>query len=88
MIIFKMIDDLLLDSRLTPNGNGTSQDKDFTPPTSGQKWWISVIIGLLFALCSNRVVYQMTDYIVQKSSVGKLLLHTVFFIVIMRLIMW
>lgn len=85
------IDDILLDSRLTPNGNGTSEDKDFsTKPTGGQKWWIAVILGMIFGLLSSPTAASITSYVssVQEKSTSNLLLRMVLFIIILRIIMW
>jgi len=91
---------LLNDSRITPAGNGDPNSKPYcTQPTSGQKWWAAVLLGFIFALVSSPVAYQITSKI--STSVGGislidgngpkflgLLIHTIIFIIIIRIILW
>ena len=86
-------------SRLSPVGNGTPPPNDVNTPTSGQKWWFAVMIGLLFAIISSPIAYSITNYVTTMLG-GKsltrpsgvniigLTLHTIFFIIILRLILW
>lgn len=91
---------LLNDSRITPTGNGDPTSKPYcTQPTGGQKWWAAVILGFLFALISSPSAYymtsQVTDAVVGVSTMEGpgpnlfgLLIHTIIFILVIRLILW
>lgn len=92
-------DALLNDSRITPTGNGNSENRPYcTQPTNGQKWWAAVILGLLFALVSSSVAYSITSSISKplgfnlvenlRPNFNGLLIHTLIFIVIVRIILW
>lgn len=98
--ITTIIEGILNDSRLTPTGNGNA-DADFVcvQPSSGQKWWASFILGFLFAIISSSAAYFVTSKITTSlgglplmygpgpSFVG-LLVHTIIFIIIIRIILW
>lgn len=65
----KLIDDIITDSRLTQSKNGKIRDKkdnknNDNKPTSEQKWWISFLVGLLFAFISSPFLYTITNHIV------------------------
>lgn len=53
---------LLNDSNLSPSGNGNKNkdDKDYIclPPTSGQKWWAAVILGVTASIITSPPVLQ------------------------------
>lgn len=70
-----------------------------TQPTSGQKWWAAVVLGFVFALVSSPVAYYITSSVTTSlggisliegpgPNVPGLLLHTIIFILIVRLILW
>jgi hypothetical protein len=72
---------------------------DATQPTSGQKWWAAVLLGFLFALISSPAAYYITSKV--STSLGGaplidgtgptfigLLIHTIIFIIIIRIILW
>lgn len=87
-------DILLNDSRITPSGNGT-HELNLTQPTSGQKWWASIILGLIFAIISSPPAYSLTSKLTSNTEVTHLnatliglLIHTVIFIIIVRIILW
>ena len=94
-------DKILNDSRITPNGNGNPDaPMSCSPPTSGQKWWASVVLGFIFALVSSPAAYYATSTVttslgglslmqssITPSLVG-LLIHTLIFILIIRIILW
>jgi hypothetical protein len=93
--------DLLLnDSRITPTGNGSLVGKDIiTSPTSGQKWWAAIILGIVFALISSPVAYSITSQVTESlsgvsSMHGKgpnlmgLIIHTIIFVIIVRIVLW
>jgi hypothetical protein len=93
-------DYLLIDSRFTPSGNGNINGvKDLTQPTNGQKWWASVLLGLVFAIISSPPAYSIISSI-SKNTLGikleppsninfnELLIQTLLFIVIVRFILW
>lgn len=91
---------LLLDSRISPSGNGTRDGIDTCYiPTSGQKWWAAVILGFVFALISSPPAYEITSYITQYAvstptingkgpSLFGLTIHTILYIIIVRIILW
>jgi hypothetical protein len=91
---------LLNDSRISSSGNGNESDKPFcTQPTGGQKWWAATLIGFVFAIISSPIAYEVSSYVTQntvgfKTMYGEgpvlsgLLIHTVIFILIIRLILW
>lgn len=67
--------------------------------SSGQKWIAAIILGLLFALISSNFVYRLTNtlftsigvsplYVAGGPTLLGLLIHTIVFILIVRLIMW
>lgn len=85
---------ILNDSRLTPVGNGDPFNRNYTTqPTSGQKWWASVLLGFVFALISSPPAYYLTSSItntkvIPEINVRGLLLHTIIFIIVIRIILW
>ncbi len=97
-------DSILNDSRLTPTGNGNISCRPYcTQPTSGQKWWTAVLLGFIFALISSRAFYSITtsvtsnfgiytndvidNRIVGHTPIG-LIIHTIIFILIIRILLW
>ena len=101
--ILSIQDNLLNNSRIAPTGNGNKDhliNKSYsTQPTGGQKWWAAVLLGFLFALISSPSAYQITSQIT--STLGSahvtdshsynimgLVIHTVIFIIIIRIILW
>lgn len=70
----------------------------FTAASSGMKWWFSVILGLLFLLLSLPSVYSISRRIIgscstygttsTKSGLAPLLIHSIIFMLIVRLILW
>lgn len=91
---------ILNDSRISSVGNGNESQKPFcTQPTGGQKWWAAVVLGLLFMLVSSPVAYQISTMVANstigfKTIVGQgptlsgLAIHTIVFILIIRIILW
>jgi hypothetical protein len=71
-----------------------------TPPssmTNTQKWISAVVLGLIFAVISSPAMYSITSSLASEGTLyvktggptmAGLLLHTVVFILIVRLIMW
>lgn len=89
---------LLNDSRITPTGNGNDRPCCIQP-SNGQKWWAAVLIGLVFALISSPVAYILTSRVSRQFSdialmIGPgpnfygLLIHTLIFIAVIRVILW
>ena len=91
---------ILNDSRITPSGNGNLASKPYcVQPTSGQKWWAAVLLGFVFALISSPAAYYITSKVTTSlggitlmegpgpNFVG-LLIHTLIFIIIVRIILW
>ena len=91
---------LLNNSRITPTGNGNPQSKPFcNEPTSGQKWWAAVLLGFVFAIISSPAAYYITSSVTLAlggipltlgpgPTVPGLILHTILYILIVRLILW
>jgi len=91
---------ILNDSRITPTGNGNPTSKPFcTQPTSGQKWWAAVILGFIFAIISSPASYYISSKATSTISNIKtidgngptflgLVIHTIIFILIVRIILW
>ena len=95
---------ILIDSRISPMGSGNLADKpNCTAPTSGQKWWAAIILGVLFALLSSPPAYAITSAV--STSLGgmplytftdtypgqtllALFIHTLIFILIVRILLW
>lgn len=93
-------DTLLNDSRISPTGNGNPASKPYcTPPTSGNKWCAAVLLGFIFALVSSPAAYYVSSKVTTSlggistmegtgpNFVG-LLIHTLVFIIIVRIILW
>lgn len=92
-------EEILNSSRFSPLGNGTKCSCSQNQPTSQQKWWASILFGFLFAIISSPVAYFCTDKIAEAidtsrtiqgkgASIFGLLLHTIIFILIVRIILW
>lgn len=93
-------EELLNDSRITPTGNGSPVNKQTsTQPTSGQKWWAAVILGFVFALVSSPTAYHVSSQVSVAAGgsaliegngpyLSGLLVQTIIFIIIVRLILW
>lgn len=95
---------LLTDSRISPVGSGVLEDKpNCTVPTSGQKWWAAIILGVLFALISSPPAYAITSKIsttlggmplytftdtYPAQTIVALFIHTLIFILIVRILLW
>lgn len=91
-----MAERLLIGSNLTP---ANERPIDFVPPSNSEKWWASIVLGLLFALLSSGFVYNMTNFVCSSPGMalwdGKcggptffgLLFHTLLFILIVRIIL-
>lgn len=65
-----MLDDIIIDSRLTQSKNGAIRNSETinnsntdNKPTSEQKWWVSLLLGLLFAFISSPLFYHFTNAI-------------------------
>jgi hypothetical protein len=67
-------------------------------PTGAQKWWCSLLLGMLFAIVSSCWLYGITNWMSKKCtgtviyksggpSLAGLLLHTVIFTLLVRLIL-
>ncbi len=96
----KKIDKLVQDSRLAPSGDGNSSSLPYcSAPSSGQKWWLAILLGIVFALIVNPVSCFVTNYIATGLgsipllegcglTLAGLLVHTVIFVLCIRLILW
>jgi hypothetical protein len=96
----RKIDKLVQDSRLAPSGDGhAGSSPQCTSPTSGQKWWLAILLGIVFALFVNPATLQCLDYIVRGlggtpllygcgPTLAGVLMLTVLFTGFIRLILW
>lgn len=78
--------------------NKTQQDSLLQAPTSAQKWWAALLVGMLFAIVSSCWSYGITNWF-SKRCVGfstsrpggptlvGLLIHTIIFIILIRIIL-
>lgn len=94
------IDKLVQDSRLAPSGDGHSSSfPQCSPPTSGQKWWLAILLGITFALFVNPATLQLLDYLVQGvggnpllygcgPTLAGVLILTILFTLFIRVILW
>lgn len=90
-------DEIINGSRLAPTGNGT-ETKNSTPATNGQKWWIAILIGIIAFIFYSPIAFNITNYLsvntggIQINNGGPnlagLLLHTIIFILIIRILLW
>lgn len=84
-----MSEDLMADSRFSQTSTGGSSNPPLRP-TNGQKWWASVLLGLLFFIISSPSAYDITGLgcgKVETPLLG-LIIHTIIFILIVRIILW
>lgn len=90
---------LFFNSRFTQMSDGSGKEQEAVKPTSGQKWWASVLLGFVFAIISSPSLYGLTNMSSnalggpktnQKSgaTLFGLILHTIIFILIVRIILW
>jgi len=96
------IDKIILNSRFTPqlNGNKSIMNDYNIRCTGANKWVFCILIGLLFFLLSNSLVFYFfmkgIDTFTRKKTVSIIhypvliynLLMTCVFIIILRLILW
>ena len=91
---------LLNDSRISPTGNGSIESKpNCTTPTSSHKTWAAVLLGFIFFIISSPAAYNVTSQVstyisgqpLMKGSgptLPGLIIHTLIFIIIVRIILW
>lgn len=91
---------ILNDSRITPTGNGDPDGE--TPcvqPSAGQKWWAAILMGILFFIFSSPIAYYVTSSLTTSigglplmygpgPSLAGLLVHSILFTIIIRIILW
>ena len=64
-----------------------------------EKWWIAILLGFIFAIVSSPAAYYITSYIITSlggisliygpgPNFAGLLIHTLIFIIIVRIILW
>ena len=92
----KMVRDALMDTSLL----GTDPKPDTGPNsrTNTQKWCAAILLGLIFAIISSPAAYALSSSFTKSfSSISLshggpnllgLLIHTIIFILIVRLILW
>lgn len=98
----KTRDKLLNFSNISPSGNGNfdKDNKDFicNPPTSGQKWWAAVLLGLTASVITSPVIFKSFSYGIEKAggmaiyegkgpSLAGWLLMTIVLILVFRIIL-
>lgn len=90
-------DQLLSDNIIEPMNNGS--DDNNMVPTSAQKWWASIVIGFIFGIISSPGAYYISSMITTSlggieltngrgPNIVGLLIHTIIFILIVRIILW
>jgi hypothetical protein len=94
------VDKYIQDSRLAPSGDGHySSPPQTNSPTSGQKWWISILLGIVFALLCNPIAYAITNLMTTGlgglptivglgPTIAGVLIHTLLFVLVVRIIIW
>lgn len=86
-------------SRFNTMSDGSGIPIEVVKPTSGQKWWASALIGVLFAIIASPTFYSLTNdafgYVGGPSTTcGEgatlfgLLFHALIFTLIIRFILW
>ncbi len=81
------------------NNDGEDERDTIYSPSNLQKWWAAVVLGGAFFIISNPLLYRLTSYCTTTlggmpltdgwgPNIPGLLLHTLFFILIVRLILW
>lgn len=93
-------DRMLNYSRIAPGGPGNVSGQEYLgPPTSSQKWWAALILGLLFFVISSPLAYYLSSTVTTTlgglpttidygpTLIG-LIIHTLLFILLVRLLMW
>lgn len=93
----KRSDSILINSRLQKS-NPTVEQKMLQPPTSSQKWWASIVLGMLFAILASGSIFQLSNKVCSYANISTykgegptilgLLLHTIIFTLIVRFILW
>jgi len=90
----KQIDKLLSHSRFSQMNDGSGETTvPEVPPTSGQKWWASILFGIIFGILSSPSAYNVTGAIlgypcVMNFNFSLWILHVIIFILVIRLILW
>lgn len=93
-------DRMLNYSRIAPGGPGNVSGQEYLgPPSSSQKWWAALILGLLFFVISSPLAYYLSSTVTTTlgglpttidygpTLIG-LIIHTLLFILLVRLLMW
>lgn len=84
-------------SRISPKSNGNPDTVVTGKLSSMQKWWIAIITGVIFAIIGSAPAYDLTSTVSQAlggmklgpgPNLAGLLLHTLIFIAVIRLILW
>lgn len=74
-------------------GNTLSNNKDYEV-TNAQKWWFSLLSGVLYALITSSYTFSVTNSIFRTGFNGQgmtfysVLLHAIVFALLIRLILW
>jgi hypothetical protein len=79
---------------VTSHDNSSQVNDDrIQAPTSAQKWWASVILGMLFFIVSSSFMFGITSSVfgvagtAHHTSVVQHLVHAVIFILLVRIIL-
>lgn len=86
-------DRIINDSKITPSGNGNlERNMSCVAPTYSQKWWVAVMMGMLFFILSSPVIYSGYNKVFKrekvKISLGVLLINSLLFTMIVRFLLW
>ncbi len=86
------LESIIINSKISPTGNGVfdPNNPNIEPPTSGQKTWVAILIGMIFLVISSPIVdILLGNQIKIKPKVFlALLLKTLIFTIIIRMIIW
>jgi hypothetical protein len=74
-------------------------DSSRARPTNAEKWWFAFLLGLLFAIISSNVAYGLTNLgssvLCLPATIAGcgptlygLIVHTIIFIIVVRLVLW
>ena len=107
---YRKLDILIQKSLISQVHNGGTGWKELNHPTSeinprsltttsGQKWWVAVIVGFIFFILASPSLFKLTNkllktiYLPNSYSNGSttlfgLFLHMLIFIIIIRFILW
>lgn len=91
-------DNIVNYSRLSQSGDNPEEQQRQLPPTSGQKWWISIVMGIIFFIMASPLIGNILNgisfvmcisplYSGKISFIGLLILSLTFTLIV-RFILW